>query len=721
MVAAPQAQPAHKPVKLNKRRAGEMRDEFEALYQDSLRFMQLRLPKFIERMAFYRGLQFGVATEFGWVPDGYDSDEAREVYNYVRPTVRVAVAKKLKNMPNPQTVPSGSGQRAMARALASQQLLRSFLRNGVISYQELYRAGLGGEVYGASWLKTFWNPNKGRFRDVPIARPSALDPTVEEEQLDEFGEPLMDLEREGEIDLEYVDVVDALPDPHAKTPGQLRHIFHRKLLPLSTLNDQFPEDYEGRSTEGRWSSFGRDHAGRERDFVEQDTRVFGGTFGGNALAADLNGLAEIVEAWELPSNTYPRGRLCVFSPGGAIVAVGPLPHDWPWTLLPGENMIPSSLYSDGIVQDTIPVQRTINFVASKKREWVDKAGQAWLMLPKGSVTDRSKFSDMSGEIIEYNQLGGRPEWQAPPPIPQGFFTMESNCVDILKDVSMHSDISRGEHPTGIETGRALAYLYEFQQGATEPDANLFKEAMTQVLRQCLSLARDFYDEGRIVHQLGANNRWLAQSFRRQDYDFDAESTIEPYSGAPNSRALRFAEAVELFEKGAFEDTPAAEKLRTILSYDSEGSSTVDDEEVARNQARAENLALLEDPFSELVVREQEDHAMHAVEHDRFRNSEEYDDLPWFAQKTIDDHAAWHQEWADFQYQASMMLEAGGQAPAPPSGPPSDGESPADGGFSAYPDGSPDERGAQPSPPSTAEAGLQASASNRAAQGGASRA
>ena len=75
------------PKKLTKKRAREMLSEVQSLYDDAVTSISTRAPSLIENMAFYRGLQWGTASPLGWVQDDYDLDEAREVLNYVRPTV----------------------------------------------------------------------------------------------------------------------------------------------------------------------------------------------------------------------------------------------------------------------------------------------------------------------------------------------------------------------------------------------------------------------------------------------------------------------------------------------------------------------------------------------------------------------------------------------------------------------------------------------------------
>jgi hypothetical protein len=668
-----------------------MLSEVQGYYEDARRAVQARLPLLLQRMAFYRGSQWGASSQFGWIPDSVELEEAREVYNYVRPTVRSAVASMLRAVPSPEAIAAHGGCRSVARALASHNLMRSFMRNGVIPFAELYRGCTDAQVKGACWFKTYWNPNAGKFIDVPRMVPSELDPTQMEPATDDFGQPQMDQHREGEITVEFCDVVDVLPDPHAKKESEIRHIFHRKLVPISTLMDQFPKDAFGESTESRWETQSRDHGQNARTTIEDDSR--GGLIGfagGYNSRNEGNELAELVEYWERPTNEFSKGRLIVFS-GELIVAIGPLPYEFPWNLMLGENIVPNGLYSDGIVEDILPLQKTINLNASKRREWMDKILSPPLLNPTNSGIDEALFSDMAGSIISHNP-GAKPEWMDVPGIPQSMFTIEEQLVAMIKDVSTYSDITRGEAPQGIETGRALAWLHEFQAGVHEPDHALVQETLARIMIKCLRLARDFYSEERTVKMLGDNDRMIARRFRKADYDFDAELIVNPFSGDSTSRAVRRAEVLEDFQAELYNDEkPGSKTARRLLGTDVADKNDVDIEGVHKSKARDEHLSLEENPFAPLQVREFHDHDIHIDEHNVFRNSADYDRLPPIAQQQFDMHVAEHElmraDALDGFAAEQGMLEGGSAPGAPPPAEPGI-ESPMDGGHSQYPESVP---------------------------------
>src|SRR3990167_7600994 len=107
------------------------------MFEDSRGALQRKMPEINENMAFYRGYQWGFATTVGYLVDDRPTDEAQEVYNYIRPTVRSAVASKLRGLPNIQVIASNDSMRAQAGAQAAQRILRSALRNGIVPFDEL--------------------------------------------------------------------------------------------------------------------------------------------------------------------------------------------------------------------------------------------------------------------------------------------------------------------------------------------------------------------------------------------------------------------------------------------------------------------------------------------------------------------------------------------------------------------------------------------------------
>ena len=679
------AQPARQ---ISRTKAEEMLRDITALYLDADRAFEGRRAYFTENMAFYRGLHWGHARYDGaWAIDT-DDDEAQEVLNYIRPTVRSAVAARLKADLNPESVPMHDDQRSMTRAMSSFQLMRSFLYGQVFSHEERYRAVLAAEIHGGSWFKTTWDPNVGDFYQS-----DRVDPETGEAELDEAGDPVSDIEREGDARVCFVDAFDFLPDPTARKEEDIRYGFHRKLVPRGQMEDWFPKDAFGKSTKGRFGRAANEGGQFERDSIEDNAK--GGLLGNMDSLEMQNQQVELVEYWERPTHKYPAGRLIVYAgegrgeEGGVILSVGPMPYRWPWDQVQGENVLPSALYGEGIVRDAISPQKTINLNASKRREWMDKILSPPLLTPKGSGIDADNFSDLAGEIIEHNP-GTPPQWMKVPDIPQSMFSLETQLVGAIQDTSTYSGINRGEVTKGLDSGRALAYQNELESGVRAPDQVLWKRCVVSVLRKCLYLYRDFADDGRILNILGPNNRWMVRSFKADDYDFETAIIVDPFSQRPSSRALRYSERIEGLANGLYNDTPEAKMARTGLELDTGDSSTIDPQLVHRKRNMAEHDALLGGDFEQIEVSPFDDHELHLDADELFAISPEFLELPEDVQRWyIDEHIAVHQEYLSAQfadYQAQQQ-QANGQTPESQTGsqPAEPGqESPPGGGLPGAP-------------------------------------
>lgn len=651
--------PKARPDRLTQAKGKDLIEEAQDLFGDAQAALTPRLPKFLESMAFYRGNQWP-----GSWSDDIDERVAMETRNYIRPAVRSATASMLQNRLNPEVIAANGDTLSLARADASGRLARSFLRNGVFPYRNHLRAKMAANIYGGAWLASIWKPDKGRVVNTPVLRPSAEDPSQMEHETDDWGDVVHDSSFEGDIDVQYGSPINVCPDPHATDPAELRYVCRWKACAIGHLDDLFHEDAFGKSTEDRWGLepglMGWVDAAR----TENDGALAAPFSPFSGSHSSDNDLAHLVELWERPSMRYPRGRLVVYC-GDVLIAAGSLPYRFPWTLVTGMNVLPGSLYADGVVDDLKSPQRAINMAESKKREWIQQVLSPALMVPATAGIDRDRFSDLAGEVILYNP-GNLPTWMNVPPPPDALFREQQAQEAAISSISTQSDVARGQPPPSVSSGRAIAYLYEFQKGMHAPDDELAREEVKDVLQNCLYLARDFYDDGRMLRILGKNNRWQGQVFKREDFDFESDLIVEPRSGAPNSRALRQSEIMEYHNAGLFEDTPAAQRARRMLELDADDSSTVDPYEAHRSRAEKEAALFSADPESSpLQVLPQDHDLVHLEHHDLFRVSDEFLDIPPELRARFDQHCEEHetqdaQKKSVFAAQSQQLTGSTGQ-------------------------------------------------------------
>lgn len=514
----------------------------ETAYKEAHDWLQRKRDKLIERMAFYRGFHHG-RPRFGLFEQDLLPDDrvAFEVFNYIRPTVRTAAEKRLRAWPSPSVVPRSSDVASLIKARTTQRLARSLFQSNVISYEEVYHATLAAEIHGAGWLKVYWDPNLGSGVPAP-----------------------------GNICTEYCSILDVFPDPTARRVSDCRYIYHRKIMPAGMAEDEYPTDVFGADTKGKFSTLGN-------QLVDGFTLTDDSENIARQFATEESQLVEIIERWERPSNRYPAGRLIVFS-GPTIIAFGmdsqgmpSLPYEFPWVCLSGTNKIPGSIYADGIVEDAISPQRSINEGVSRMKETMKTmAAPNWLIPVQGEIPVEN-FDDVGGQFIPYLYPYEPKQAVSQGINPTVFDYLQAN-KQAVSDITAQSDVARGQTPPPGTSARSIAFQAELNDSINAVDNAIWKLACRDIILICLSHIRDFWQEGRVLKVLGPNNQLEAQVFLSEDFDFDAEIVVDVTSQEPTSRAVRISEAMEMLSAGAYEDTPGAQRFRKNLSLDADDTS-----------------------------------------------------------------------------------------------------------------------------------------------------
>lgn len=655
--------------------------------------------EFVNAM-FYRGYQVPGAFS------DYDpaEDEIVRTHNIIRPIVRAATAATLRQMPNVAVPAARDDMTAMKRARNTELLCKSWTRSGVIDWMELHRAVSWSKQCGLGFLKVFWNPDGGRMVKIE----ESIDPGMgkdpdqwweaeeasENYERDIMGERIMPYEPEGEIETCFVSSADAVVMPSARTWKEVKHLFHIKMRTVEELRDEFPTDFFGRDIEGFDTGT---IAGAPSRMRTMQTGSGGAVLDGNT--SDGNLLAAVTEFWELPCKRYPNGRFCVFS-GGTMLYYGPNPYfptRIPFVPFYGDNIVPGSLYPDGLVEDLRDPQRSVNFGVSKTEAILDLMVNPKWLVPIGSMVDQDAFDNKVGGIIEY-QMGKRPEPANFNDVPVSLFDFVNENIERHNKISGYSDVARGDNSTSkAESGRMVALLSQGERTTREPELIQHQISIRDMFQQGIHLARQFYDDGRIIRMVGENNSWTVREFLSADFDLDNDVVIEVDSGAPQGSAERFSEVLELAAAGVLDDGPVAERARRMLGDRYVGASTSDPFEPLRQFVHRQMEEIIADPGAQPMAPSFVAKADVCLEEiDKFRISVDYARLPDYTRARIDMLAESYgnlDEAQEINLAQREALMAGGGASQPGDLPPqgasapsmAGAESPMDGGSSQAPD------------------------------------
>ncbi|MDF2732996.1 MAG: hypothetical protein K0S92_1630, partial [Desertimonas sp.] len=173
-------------------------------------------------------------------------------------------------------------------------------------------------------------------------------------------------------------------------------------------------------------------------------------------------LTMVLTYYERPTGMRPGGVLTVVD--GRIVDAGPWPFPFDDRLniaIAHVEKIHGKWFGHTPVSDAVGVQALYNASWSSIVEHMKLAGNARLWVPMGSVDDIEDLSDLPGEAVEYNPINGMsPEYKSPPTMPDWWIRQPAMLESAMDDILGVHDVSRGEAPTGVESGIALSILSE---------------------------------------------------------------------------------------------------------------------------------------------------------------------------------------------------------------------------------------------------------------------
>jgi hypothetical protein len=350
----------------------------------------------------------------------------------------------------------------------------------------------------------------------------------------------------------------------------------------------------------------------------------------------------------------------------------------------GDNPEIKSLQSAGVVADVKGPQRSLNRAESKMREWVDKVLNARVWLPRGSGVDPDELTDLEGQAVEYNP-GLRPETDRPPEIPQSMFQFANSHAESAKAISGYGDVAQGAVSSDVNSGRQLAFQKEAEESPRSPDMTEYKIYLTECLTQMLMLAREFYNDQRMVAMLGNEGKWEYKEFLSDEFDLDNDLILDVFSSRPDSPSQRMSEILELANAQLFDpENPGAKAALKLLGGDYARAHTWDAEQAARAKARRQILQATREPWKQLATYPSDGHKIWLDTVDEYRQSLEFEELPEVSRKLINDAAEMHEMFLQAQDAALGMSQemqgpSGPMPPGPaPEGPPGQ-SSPMDGG------------------------------------------
>lgn len=369
-------------------------------------------------------------------------------------------------------------------------------------------------------------------------------------------------------------------------------------------------------------------------------------------------LTTVYTLYEKPNRKSKKGKhVVVVNEKTVINEPWPFPFDELNVTVFRQQRIPMRWYGNTFMNAARPVQVLYNSVRSNIAEHIKLASNARLWVPAGSLDDVGVLTDEAGEIVEYNSDPSMPvpSYQTPPPLNRSILDQCEVLSQEMDDIMHSHDVSRGQAPGDRNSGLALSILAEKNNTPLGPMSRDQARGWGRLGSQALKLYEGKVSETRtsvVVSKTGIPSKveWTGKKLRGQtDVRVPLDAT------APHSRAqmIGMLQTLQQMNPQAVGAIPVERLLRlTGLANERQLSQYLNS---SASKAHRENDLMSAGQVAQ--VADFDDHATHISEHNDFRSTTVYENLPANIRKLIDTHVMAHQQMSMHQIQGQAALNA----------------------------------------------------------------
>jgi hypothetical protein len=335
----------------------------------------------------------------------------------------------------------------------------------------------------------------------------------------------------------------------------------------------------------------------------------------------------------------------------------------------------TSIWPDTVINHIRGPNLEIDKTVSQLVEAKDyMANPMWRVATQQKV--KGQIKSQAGGILRYVHVPN-----IPPPEPIEGLQLPSQVENLIAglreqilDISGQSEVARGNVPTGVRSGVAVAYLQEEDDTKLASTIENMEHAIS--LEGSLTLERfsQFYTVERMIQFYRPDGKFDAMKFKGADLKNNTQVVTQAGSAMPRSKAAKQQYTLELVSLGILTDP---DQIQETLDLGS-GAPSVHDMNVA--QADRENNVMLHgmalgmfrlsnNPNEEdlqrtlstaVPVKAWQDHTLHIERHTMQMMDEEFDRLsvshPGIV-RLFDEHVAVHQKFLADQQAAAAQAQA----------------------------------------------------------------
>lgn len=517
--------------------------------------------------------------------------QGEEVFNHIAPIIETRLAKLGKVRPNVIVRPSGSEERDEYCAKLSKTILSVFA-NRVGLKHAIEDVTVWSEVCGSGFYKVVWgNSGSGNFAcrkqtDVADAVLSVVSP------------------------------FEIFPDScFIKNINEQKSIIHARLVPSKTVFDIYGVEVCGSDLESY--SF---------DTISSSVTYYGKTNSNRVAKSVLHDHVLLLEYFEMPSSSYPCGKMSVVA-SGKLLYDGDLPYIdargnyfYPFVKQDAISTV-GCFWGTSVIERCIPIQRAYNAIKNRKHEYLSRLAAGVLAVEDGSIdTDDLEIDGLApGKIIVYRSGSVPPKFMDAGSVPNDFSYEEDRLLNEFVTVSGVSEFMRDSVvPSGVSSGTALSLIIEQDETRLAVTAESIRQGVLELAEKVISLYKQFASNKRLSKIVDDGGNIELYYWDNSDISYE-DIVLESSNELSQSPAQRKNMLFELFRAGLFNDENGQISKRTKqkilegLGFNS-FDSIQDITPLHIKKADEENINV---KTQKIAVSEIDDHDIHILEHTKF--------------------------------------------------------------------------------------------------------
>jgi hypothetical protein len=539
-----------------------------------------------------------------------EAHKVRFVGNRIQPIVRTELAKITKTKPIVNVIPASNDDDDIKSAHLGQKIADWLFYE--LDLQEANKElAMWGLCTDIAFMKPYWNPSKGD---------SVVSPQGEQMNL-------------GDIDYDVVSMFDVKIDPTAKKWKEVKWIVHEKPREVDYIKEVYGKDVAAESGIAVSNIF----SAKLKDL---------NNIGTETKTDEVKSSAIVREYWEKPSSKYPKGRritvanhvLLLYEEdigfGEADKTERELPF-FPFVHI----VIPGRVNGMSVIENLIPVQREYNKTRSQIIENKNIISNPVWLVEEGSID--VEITDEPGQVVQYKKGFAAPKIEQPPVISSDVYRNLEECKEEFDFISGQHEVSHGETPTGVTSGTAISFLQEQDDTKLGPTVQNLEKCIEKYIAYMLKIIKIKYNIPRTINIVGKNNSVEVIQFQGSQLT-STDVRVQAGSSLPQSKAAKQDWVINLLHEKLLDPVRDRDLILKMLELgiteDLYSDATID-----VNQAQNEVDKWKKGDGSP-IVRDFYNHMVHIKEHDKFRKSDEYEELPPELQMMIDEHVKQHENY-----------------------------------------------------------------------------